>query len=87
MKLVYAVRDRAVDVFGQPIFCLAQGEALRSFMDEVNRPGSAINSHPEDYDLYLIGSFDETTGALRALEGAPKMVCVGKEVFKEAAPF
>lgn len=81
MKLVYAVRDRAIDSFGQPIFCLAQGEALRSFMDEVNRAGSPMQAHPDDYDLYHIGTFDEATGTLVGLDA--KMVCVGKEVVRD----
>lgn len=81
MRMITAVRDRAIDAFGIPIFVLAQGEALRSFMDEINRPGSPFNAHPDDYDLYLIGAYDETTGEV--IPETPRMICVGKEVYKD----
>lgn len=34
--------------------------------------------HPEDYDLYSIGSFDDDTGELTAK--APERLCVGSQV-------
>lgn len=76
---VCAVRDRAVDSFGQPIFVRAIGEAMRSFMDELNREGSPMGAHPEDYDLYHIGDFDDQTGLLIACTPV-KMLAVGKDV-------
>lgn len=84
MKIVVAVRDRAVDAFGQPFFVAALGEALRSFGDEVNRSDSVLNAHPEDYDLYELGSFDDVNGKLLPLD-QPRMVAVGKDCVK--APF
>lgn len=78
---VLAVRDRAVDAFGQPIFVPAVGAALRSFMDEVNNEKSSFYNHPEDYDLYLLGDYDDATGNITSLD-QPRMVAVGKECVK-----
>lgn len=78
MKMIYAVRDRAIDAFGQPIFCLAEGQAVRSFIDEVNSSQSSMHAHPEDYDLYFLGQFDDSSGEL--VPDKPKMVCIGKDV-------
>ena len=63
MKM-YAIYDRAIEAFGQPIFVKAQGQAIRSFMDECKNPESQFNKHPEDYELYYIGEFDETKGSI-----------------------
>lgn len=77
---VLAVRDRAIDAFGTPIFVVAIGMGMRSFIDEVNRSESVMYQHPEDYDLYHIGDYDEFSGKLVPME--PKMLAVGKDCVK-----
>jgi hypothetical protein len=75
---ILAVRDRAVDAFGNPFFCSAVGQGVRSFVDEVNRDSSPFHTHPEDYDLFLIGEYDESLG--RLMPSDPRQVAVGKDV-------
>lgn len=52
--------------------------AIRSFGDECRRkePGNALGAHPEDYELWHIGSFDDNTGFFRNLEER-KQIAVG----------
>lgn len=76
--VVCSVRDRALDAFMQPIFTPALGMALRSFSDEVNRPESPMYAHPDDYDLFQIGSYDDSVGKLVACD--PRQVAIGKDV-------
>lgn len=77
MKMkICVVRDRAVDAFGQPFFVKHVGEAMRSFQDEVNRVGSPFNAHPDDYDLYLLGEYDDSNGAIDPV--AATMLATGK---------
>lgn len=76
---VLAIRDRAVDAYGLPIFVVAIGQGVRSFGDEINREGSAYHAHPEDFDLYLLGDFDEQTGTLVPI-GVPRQVAIGKDL-------
>lgn len=80
MKKIFAVKDNAVQAFGQPFFVRSQGEAIRSFQDETNSTdnNSAIARHPEDYDLYYIGDFDDQTGTLNAEQ--PTLVIRAKDV-------
>lgn len=85
IRMVYAVRDRAVDAFGQPIFVRHAGEALRSFQDEVNNPQSPMNAHPDDYDLYHLGEYDDDLGVINSLE-RPIMLATGKSMIKEQSP-
>lgn len=75
---ICAVRDRAVDAFGQPFFCKHQNEAVRSFTDEVNREGSVFYAHPDDYDLYSIGTYDDATAAV--VSTGVGMLATGKGV-------
>lgn len=76
---VVSVRDRAADVFGQPMFVVSIGGAVRSFADEVNRvdPQNVLNRHPEDFDLYVLGSFDDNTGAFTT--ESPRQIAIGKD--------
>lgn len=83
MKLVIvAIRDRAVNAFGTPFFVTHIGGALRSFQDEVNRKDvegkNQLAHHPEDFDLYELGAYDDATGAFELLE-RPRQVAVGKD--------
>ena len=59
---IYVIKDNAVEAFGQPFFVKAQGMAVRMFMDESKNQESQINKHPEDFELWSIGEFDELTG-------------------------
>lgn len=78
IQTIVAVRDRAVDAFSRPFFVPSVGAAVRSFRDEVNNPESPMNKHPEDYDLYELGAFDDESGDLRSLD-KPRMVAIGKD--------
>lgn len=61
---IYAIKDVAIEAFGQPIFVRAQGQAVRSFMDECKNPESQLNKHPNDYELYYIGEYQDETGTI-----------------------
>lgn len=81
MKIqIFAVRDSALKAFAQPMFMPTIGVALRMFTDEVNRqdPNNALNKHPEDYELYHLGEFDDELGQFD--EGmAQKSILRGKD--------
>ena len=62
-----AVRDSAVQAYMRPFVVPHKGGAVRGFMDEVRRPDSELNKHPEDYELWLVGAFDEDTGVVEAV--------------------
>jgi len=85
MKHVYAVKDLAVQAFGDCFLTRAPGEAMRSFQDEVNRTDgkSAVAQHPEDYELYKIGTYDDQTGKLHALEH-PELTARAKDLLRTA---
>jgi hypothetical protein len=52
----------------RPFFMQAHGQALRSFIDEVNNSESPFHKHPEDYSLFFVGEFDETGAVLTPAE-------------------
>lgn len=62
--IIVAVRDRQLNAYMRPFVAQTKGQAIRSFSDEVNRAGSELNTHPEDYELYQLGIWDEDTGCI-----------------------
>jgi len=61
---VFSVYDSKAAAYMTPFFLRTEGEAVRSFMDEVNRSGSGFNAHPEDFVLMLVGDWDAVEGSL-----------------------
>lgn len=77
---ILAIRDRAIDSFAQPFFSASVGAAVRSFSDEINRAheNNQLNKHPEDFDLYMLGEFDDSAGEFHCSK--PSQVAVGKDL-------
>lgn len=64
---VVSVYDLALAAFSRPVFVRSKGEALRSFQNEVNKASStegasAIADHPQDFQLFYLGTFNDDDG-------------------------
>jgi hypothetical protein len=82
MKMVIcSIRDSAADAYGRPFFLPSVGVAIRSFTDEVNRAAedNQIYQHPEDFDLFELGEFDDVTGRFTLLD-VPKQLALGRMI-------
>ena len=78
------IRDRALNAFQMPVVSVRTvAEGIRIFSDECKRSGSAINSHPSDYDLVLLGTLDDDTGAI--VPGAPTVVARAQDFVSSQA--
>ncbi|QXP08410.1 MAG: nonstructural protein [Arizlama microvirus] len=64
---IYSIRDAKTEVFNPPFFNQTHGEAERNFKDLVNDTKTKPGLHPEDYDLYYIGDYDDNTGKVDPL--------------------
>lgn len=81
MKLkIYAVKDRQTDMYGQPMFLMTDGHAMRAFSDEINRASddNMLHKHPDDFDLYKLGVWDGNAGRFETHE--PEQLVLGKTV-------
>lgn len=79
---IVSVHDRAADAYGRPIFVNSIGQAIRSFQDEINRPheNNEMNRHPDDFDLFELGTYDEHTGKFENLKDGPRQIAIGKQL-------
>lgn len=80
----YSVMDVKAKAYNTPFFMAQDGMALRAFGDLVRDPKTSIHAHPEDYSLFHVGSFDDESGIMIAID-APAYI--GKAVdFVEQLP-
>lgn len=77
--VLVAIKDRAIEAFQQVFTVRAEGEAIRGFMDAINNANSGnMAKHPEDFDLFVVGNFDDDTGTITP-EG-PRKIGDGKQL-------
>lgn len=72
---VFAVRDVCICAFLLPMFFPNKAGAVRALGDAVNKPGgdNQFFQHPEHFQLYELGEFDEDSGVISPLP-APEFV-------------
>lgn len=81
--MIIAVKDRAADMFGRPFYTRTTAEAVRSFTDEANNKDSQIHKHPEDYDLFLLGTFNEDTGRIEQDVSHPNLIVRAQDLIRQ----
>lgn len=68
MKLrVFTVFDSKAAAYLPPFFMGEMGAATRAFKDCANDPSHAFGKHPEDYMLFCLGTFDDSTALFELL--------------------
>lgn len=74
-----SIKDRALEAFMPLGNVRTEGEAIRVFKDMLSDPNTPQNKHPDDYDLYLLGTFDDQTGYIET-ETKPRKLADGKTI-------
>lgn len=80
---IYSIYDEKVDSYSQPFFCVHKQHAIRIFSNLVNDKSSNINTYPEDFALYFLGSFDDATGLFDNERLSTDIVVQAKDLLKE----
>lgn len=73
---VFSIYDIKTMIYHQPMFAINEHHAIRVIKLEFNKQGSMLNEYPEDFDIYLIGEFDDRKGTLEK-NVPPLLVCKG----------
>ncbi len=79
----FSIFDQKAKAYMAPYFFGEVGQSTRAFTDMVNDPDHLLGKHPEDYVLYEVGQFDDSTGKLEAYDG-PELVVTALQVVKGA---
>lgn len=73
--LACAVRDVKVEAYLRPFWTHTPASAVRDFTDAVNDPNSPLSKHPSDFELFVVGDYDDSTGEL--FPRTPSFLCSG----------
>lgn len=60
-KILVSVYDKKVGLFDPPFAVRHIGEATREWSVVKKDPTTKFGKHPEDFDLFQIGEYDEAT--------------------------
>lgn len=67
---IYTLRDAVLGSYSPPFFAFNADHAKRICSDVVKAPGTDLYAHPEDFDLFLLGVFNDEDACIE-LEHAP----------------
>lgn len=67
MQKLYAIYDVKTQVFFPPMGFHNDAHACREMRAWYAKPGSMVSQYPEDFDLYEVGTWDDSTALLVAL--------------------
>nr|DAV55806.1 MAG TPA: DNA binding protein [Microviridae sp.] len=65
---IYSIFDNKARAYLPPFFMVNDQVAYRAFADAVADPSHQFSKNPNDYCLYCIGSFDDSTGGILSAE-------------------
>ena len=71
---LYSIRDQGAEVFERPFVARAHGEALRLFADLIEKKGTVHHVHREQFSLWHVGTFDDSSGCLEQLPEPHRLV-------------
>lgn len=57
---MFSVFDSKAACYGTPFFMPMESMAIRAFSDLVNDGTTLVSKHPEDFSLFLVGSFEDS---------------------------
>lgn len=61
---IYAIKDSKAEAYLPPFTVRTNGEAVRMFDDCIQRDGTPLHDHSEDFFLYKLGEIDLFTGVV-----------------------
>jgi hypothetical protein len=78
IKPVICVYDKKAESYSAPFYAQSKGVAIREFADVINKAdeNSLYYKHPEDFDLYCLGEFDDKTAKF-SLSEVPELLING----------
>lgn len=68
MKYIFALLDKVSETWNDPVYYANEKLAIRDLRNVVNQKNTIYNTNPEDFELWLIGYFNELTGELNGDE-------------------
>lgn len=78
LQRCFSIYDSRTVYYQPPFFSPTTFSGVRMFEHLVRDPTSLASKFPEDFSLYQVGSFDDTTGQL--IPSVPEVVCTAAQL-------
>jgi len=78
-SILVSLFDIAAATYTAPQACPAAGVAIRQFQDLVNGADSIYTRHPEHFQLFQVGSFEDSTATFD-VSSPPFILATGAEL-------
>lgn len=79
---VMAVWDKTAKVYNAPFLSLNVDTGIRTFRNMLADERSGMTKYPEDYELFLLATFDDELGRYETEDNVPHRVITGEELKK-----
>ena len=63
---IYAIRDVRTEAFLKPMFLQNAAVLERALLDAKNDENSTLSIHPQDYQVFKLGTYNDNTGEITA---------------------
>lgn len=80
---MFSVYDTKVKSYLAPMYARTLGEAFRVFSDIVNTADHQFHKHPDDYILFHVGQFDDSSAGL--VQVIQSKVATAREVLEQVS--
>ena len=78
---IYSVRDTATGTYNAPFIAQTNAQAMRQFGDLAQEQNTNVNKHPDDFELFLVGTWDDDTSLLDNHE--PQKLAIARDYNNE----
>jgi hypothetical protein len=65
---IFAIYDSKSEIYNKPFFAPTAGAAIRDFELAINNEDSMLAKYPDDYTLFEVGVYEDTTCEIRAYD-------------------
>ena len=75
VKIAYSLYDSSAKLYTAPFFCASEQQALRGLEAALfTQEKTNLAQYPQDFTLYEMGSFDESSGTLGQTYDRPQKI-------------
>lgn len=67
LHLLFSIYDTAAEFYSPPFHQKSKGLAIRAFGETAANKETSIGLHPNDFTLFAIGTFDDSSGTIAPL--------------------
>lgn len=83
-KYMFVVFDNKSRLYSSPFFSVRKETAVRDFLRAAQSPESEIYHSPSDYDVFLIGQYDDETAGITLTH--PEFIANALQLVRENTP-